>query len=740
MTNVFISYRRDDAGGHAGRLYDHLDTRLDGEIFRDVDAIAPGADFVTEIEHAIEVSDALVVIIGRRWLDPGSSGTSRLHEPDDFVRREIAAALSRDVPVIPVLVDGASMPGAGSLPDDITALARRNAIALDDTRWSDDVERLIATIRPGRDTPVACPACGKDNPAGFAFCGFCSAALAPDVADEARKVVSVMQCRLVGGPELDPEAARRRSEPVIERLRVEIERFGGVIQATIGSGVAAVFGAPLAHEDDAERAIRAALRIVDLINDDPDADVQVAVAIETGASIVTVRGEDERLETSVEGEVVDRTLASVASVPRSQVVVGDATHRLTEAIFIWQTVDPMPSSEPHGGAVRWRVVEPIARLGSETDRDDATGFVGRADELGVLRRTYERVVRDRIPHLVMVTGDPGVGKSRLLREFAGHLDDLTESITWRQGRCPPYGDGITFWALSEIVKAHSGIYETDTAGSVRRKIEAVVDATVDVAHDRVWVGACLGALAGAGDDEPGATADPEQLFAACRRFFEGVSDSGPLVVVFEDLHWADPALLAFVEHLAEEAVDAPIMLLGTARPALLDAHPGFTPDLRSTTWLPVPALSDGETARLIGEILGTSALPADVQAALLSRAAGNPLFAEQFTSLLLERNVLRRRGRGYTLADDADVPIPDNVSAIIGARIDALPLGCRRLLHDAAVVGKVFWKSALAQLSSRSNDDVADDLRELARRELIRRSRRSSVQGDEDTRSGTHYA
>ena len=296
-------------------------------------------------------------------------------------------------------------------------------------------------------------------------------------------------------------------------------------------------------------------------------------------------------------------------------------------------------------------------------------------------------------------------------------------MTWRQGRCLPYGEGITFWALGEIVKAHAGILESDLPAVATSKLDAVLPS----GDERAWFRQRLLPLLGV---EASSSAEREELFTAWRRFLEHVAESDPTVLVFEDLHWADDAMLSFLEHLADRAEGVPLVIVGTARPELYERRAEYAAGLRNVNTINLSPLSEEETARLVSALLDASVIPVELQRPILDRAGGNPLYAEEFVRLLKDRDLLVRQGSSWELREGAEVPFPDSVRALIAARLDTLTPDVKSLLADAAVVGKVFWAGALAAMGDRGPDGVADALRELSRKELVRSSRRSTIEGE----------
>jgi len=313
-----------------------------------------------------------------------------------------------------------------------------------------------------------------------------------------------------------------------------------------------------------------------------------------------------------------------------------------------------------------------------------------------------------------------MGKSRLVAELFRYVDARPELVTWRQGRCLPYGEGITFWALGDILKAHTGVLESDPAQVASEKLERVLA----VGPEREWFRQRLLPLLGV---EASSSAEREELFTAWRRFLERIAEERATVLVFEDLHWADEAMLAFLEHLADYAEGVPLLLVGAARPELYQRHGGYASGLHNHNRINLAPLSSHETARLVAALLETTALPAELQRPILDRAGGNPLYAEEFVRLLRDRELVVRVGSSWRLREGSEVPFPESVQALIAARLDTLDVESKSLLADAAVLGKVFWAGAVAAMGARDPEIVASMLRELSRKELIRPARRSSM-------------
>jgi class 3 adenylate cyclase/tetratricopeptide (TPR) repeat protein len=566
-----------------------------------------------------------------------------------------------------------------------------------------------------------CPACGKELPGEFPFCPYCTAPLTEQPAlflQEERKVVTVLFCDLVGftaaSEAADPEDVRSRIRPYYARLRQEIERYGGTVEKFIGDAVMAVFGAPVAHEDDPERAVRAGLRILEAIEElnaeDPTLSLQVRIGVNTGEAVVALGARPEEGEGIVTGDVVNTASRLQGAAPVNGVACSEQTYHATERVFDYEELDPVQVKGKREPLALFRPLAPRARFGSDVTRVHTTPLVGRELEKPLLIGTFERSAKQRSCQLVTVMGEPGVGKSRLCAELFDYIEDRPGLVRWRQGRCFPYGEGVAFWALGEIVKAECGILESDSHEEAERKLEQALPGDDP---DLAWLKARLVPLVGI----PAEPASQEESFTAWRRCLEAWADSRETILVFEDLQWADAALLSFLEHLAEWEEGVPLLLLCTARPELFEQHPGFGANARNAQRINLPPLTDEETARLISTLLERAVLPAETQQALLERAGGNPLYAEEFVRLLADRG-----GQG------GSGEVPGSLQALIAARLDTLSPDRKSLLQDAAVLGKVFWAGALAEMGGREPREIEQALHELSRKELVRPARRSSME------------
>jgi class 3 adenylate cyclase/tetratricopeptide (TPR) repeat protein len=578
-----------------------------------------------------------------------------------------------------------------------------------------------------------CPACGKELPGAFPFCPFCAAPLeaTPGTARvEERKVVSVLFCDLVGftaaSETMDPEDVRARLRPYHELLRERIEAFGGTVEKFVGDAVMAVFGAPVAHEDDAERAVRAGLAILEslaLLNEtDPALSLSVRVGISTGEALVVVDARPEQGEGFVTGDVVNTASRIQGAAPVGAVAVGAGTYAASERVFEWEQLEPVSLKGKAEPVELWRPLRARARFGTDVIRGLSTPLVGRDLELLQARTVFDRVAGESTVQLLTVVGEPGVGKSRIVAELFAYIDGLLDVVRWRQGRCLPYGEGITFWALGEIVKAHAGVFESDPPDEARAKLERVLPES----DDAPWLRARLLPLLGI---EAGPPVSRDESFTAWRRFLETIADEGPAVLVFEDIHWADEALLAFLEHFADWAQGVPLLVVCTARPELYEKHATWGAGLKNATTVSLSPLSDADTSKLVSALLQQAVLPAETQQLLLERAGGNPLYAEEFVRMLRDRELLDAQGR---LRGGVEIAFPESLHALIAARLDTLPPDRKTLLQDAAVIGKVFWSGAVAEMGRLDRRDVELALHDLGRKELVRPFRQSSMEGEQE--------
>jgi len=513
-----------------------------------------------------------------------------------------------------------------------------------------------------------------------------------------RKVITVLFADLVGftstSEQLDPEDVDAMLAPYHERLRSELERWGGTVEKFIGDAVVAFFGAPVAGEDDPERAVRAALDIRDWIAD--EGNLQVRIAVNTGEALVRLGARPESGEGMAAGDVVNTTARLQSAAPTNGILVGETTYRATSERIDYRehpAVEAKGKEEP----VRvWEAVAAHARFGVDLAPETQTPLVGREREVELLVGTLERARQQRSTELITLVGVPGIGKSRMVGELFQSIDRGGVLTYWRQGRSLPYGEAVSYWALAEMVKAQAGILETDSDDEAETKLARSVEQLIE--EDADWVLSHLRPLVGQG----AAAGSQEESFAAWRRFFEALAEEHPLVLVFEDIQWADDGLLDFIEHVVDWVRDVPLLILCTARLELLERRPAWGGGKINAATVALSPLSDEETAKLIW------GLGAETPHDLLERCGGNPLYAEQYVRMLAERGS----------ADD----LPETVQGIIAARLDSLATEEKALLQSAAVVGKVFWLGALGA--------TEQELHSLQQKEFVQRARRSSVEGE----------
>jgi DNA-binding SARP family transcriptional activator len=564
--------------------------------------------------------------------------------------------------------------------------------------------------------------------------------LAGDGNSVERKLVSVLFAEVdepAGeGAERDPEDVSTMLNRRLQRVRAEVESFGGTVEHAVGGITMATFGVPQTREDDPERAVRAALAIRDAFHGDG---VEVRIAVTTGEALVTAG-------TGVAGDPVATCARLQQAAPPGGVLVSEATGRATERSISYGPASLLSLAGRARPMAVWSALEPRNRTGLDALAAGPVPLVGRDAELGLLLEAYRRTREERRPRLVTLLGPPGIGKSRLVAELGRALDADSDLVTWRQGRSPPYGEGITYLALAEIVKAEAGILENDTADRVERRLTRMVEhALADDPASALWVADHLRRLVGAGGDVPVLVGRREEAFAAWRRFLHGLAARRPLVLVLEDLHWADDALLDFLEELLEPAggreEPVPLLAVVTARPELLERRPDWQ-QARPATRTELPPLSEADTGRLLGALLAHHRLPESVGPALLGAAGGNPLFAEEYVRMLRDRHPLPApepepadRGASFEPAvppAGPELPLPESVHAIVAARLDALPPEEKAALQDLAVLGRAGWVGALAAVSGRGRPEAEACLERLHDKEFLYRAGRSSMAGERE--------
>lgn len=595
--------------------------------------------------------------------------------------------------------------------------------------------------RCGTALASPCPACGAANPAGFAYCGRCGAPLGRPASGpaEERKVVTVLFADVAGSTglaeRLDPEQTRALLGAFFEAMAQVIRRFGGTVEKFIGDEVMAVFGLPQAHEDDPERAVRAALAMQDrltVLNREAAAPAGVALRMRVGINtgeVVANPAAAEKGEFLVTGDAVNVAARLRSAAEPETVLVGDRTYRLTAHVADYRAVPALAlrgKSLPVGA---WQLVAVSPEGAAPRPLRPTAPLVGREEELRLLEGLFRRVLREDRPHLVTILGLPGVGKSRLFEEM---LARLPQEAAVRQGRSLPYGT-TALWGLAEILRADCEILRTDPPATVAARLEQRVrtlfaDGGAEAARVLREVGRVLAVEATAaahGDD-----AGPEDLFWAVRRYVEQAARAAPLVVALDDLHWADGELLDLVEHLAEWAT-APVLLVCLARPELLERRPGWGGGKRNATTLMLEPLSPEAAEHLVEALLGGE-VPPTLRPAL-GRAEGNPFFLEELLRMWVDGGALRRRDGGWEVTAAATgVPLPDTVHSLVAARIDRLPAEEKQVLQDAAVLGRVFWSGALAHLTGLEEAMLGALLRDLQARDFLLPRSPSQLAGQEE--------
>lgn len=563
-----------------------------------------------------------------------------------------------------------------------------------------------------------CTNCGQENATDALFCSRCGRPLdrAPRSTREERKVVTVVFCDLVDftsrAERLDPEEVRAIQAPYYRHVRAELEHHGGTVEKFIGDAVMALFGAPSAHEDDPERAVRAALAIRDWVA--VDGELQVRIAVTTGEALVHLEAQPLTGEGMAAGDVVNTAARLQAAAPENGVLIDEATYRTTQDVVEFRGPKHVSVKGKLEPVAVWEAVRTLAPI--RPTRMPRAPFVGREHERALMSDAFASAVTGSSTQLVTLVGVPGIGKSRLVHELRIAIERDGASVTWLHGRSLPYGAGVTMWALGEILKDYASILESDGDEEADEKLRRAVSSTVD-ATDATWVHAHLRPLVVPSSE--GEVGDRRaEAFAAWRRFFETMAARKPLVLVLEDVHWADDALLDFVEYLVEWATDAPLLVLATARPELLERRQGWNVPRPGTQTVMLAPLSDADAIRLLASLLERPLLETEMQATLLTQAAGNPLYAEEYVRLLAAHGSVEP-GRA-----------PDTVQGIIAARIDGLSVEAKALLQDAAVVGKVFWSGGVGVLAGTDRWAVEERLRTLERSELLQRERQSAVAGE----------
>jgi predicted ATPase/class 3 adenylate cyclase len=581
-----------------------------------------------------------------------------------------------------------------------------------------------------------CGSCGFANPPSQRFCGNCGSPLAaaiisqavpldpggaPPVITTERRLVSVLFADLVGFTTLaesrDPEEVRELLSRYFDESRRVVERYGGVVEKFIGDAVMALWGSPIAHEDDAERAVRAALELTGLVRglgEEVGApELRARAGVLTGEAAVTVGAEHEGM---VAGDLVN-TASRVQSVAMpGSVYVGETTMHATSDVLAYEAAGEFELKGKEAPVELWRALQ-VFGLRRATGRSTAIEppFTGRDREFRMIKDLFHDSADHSRVHLVSVQGVAGIGKSRVMWEFNKYIDGLVDDTWWHQGRCLAYGEGVAFWALAEMVRGRAGILEDEESTSALPKLRASVEEHVPDDAERRFV---LPRLAHLLALEEGGAGDQENLFAACRIFFERIADKGPAVMVFEDIHWADSALLDFIEYLVEWSRDRPLFVMTLARPELAERRPGWGAGTRNFTSIFLEPLPEEQMATLLRDPI--PGLPDEVRTRILERAEGIPFYAVETVRMLIDRGILVRENGSFRLEGSLEtLEVPESLQALIAARLDGLEPEERRLLQNAAVLGRQFTVPGLVASTGLPEPQVTTLLDSLVRKEVL---------------------
>ncbi|MGI8928394.1 MAG: AAA family ATPase [Candidatus Limnocylindrales bacterium] len=586
-----------------------------------------------------------------------------------------------------------------------------------------------------------CPNCGTPFEGSPKFCAECGTTLGagaittqptgpgepaqPSPSPQAmpfaeRRYVTVLFADLVGfttmSEQQDAEEVRDLLSRYFDTAREVIEGYGGSVEKFIGDAVMAVWGAPVAREDDPERAVRAGLELVDRVRQLGNAERPLALraGVLSGEAAVSPGRVGEGM---IAGDLVNTASRLQSVAPSGVVLVGESTQQATSPAIAYEPAGEQLLKGKQAPVPAWRALRVVARVGGG-GRDEGLEppFVGREEELRQLKDQLHTAERERKVRVVAITGQAGMGKSRLVWELEKYLDGLAAPLYyWHQGRSPSYGEGVTYWALGEMIRRRATIAEGEDENATRAKLRSALDQFVPDPDEQRWLEPALGALLGINEADWGAR---EQLFSAWRTFLERVADQGPSVFVFEDLHWADSGLLDFIDHVLEWTRDRPMLIVTLARPEILDRRPNFGLGHHAFVSLHVEPLGDAAMEALLRGLV--PALPDDDLRRIVERAEGVPLYAVETVRSLVDGGHLVRNGDVYQPVDKLPMlEIPPTLRALIASRLDALETADSSLLQDASVLGIVFSVTALGALSGRASDDVTARLRVLSNKELV---------------------
>lgn len=576
----------------------------------------------------------------------------------------------------------------------------------------------------GTSLAFACPACGASLEPGDRFCGSCGRPVAEDSATGAstdptsteRRVVSILFVDLVGWTTFsdgrDPEEARAVLSDYFDLCTEVVARYGGTVEKFIGDAVMAMWGAPVAREDDAERAVRAALEILSAVSGLADGQIKARAGVCTGEASVLLQAQGQGM---VAGDSVNTASRLQSIADPGTVLVDDTTRGVTNLSIAYEAAGEVALKGKDQPVVVWRASRVIGSIGGRKADPLEPPFTGREEELRIIKDLLHAVGREKRPRSISVVGIGGIGKSRMIWELYKYVDGLAETVLWHEGRSPAYGDGIAFWALAEIVRMRAGIAESDDTPTAREKLKGCLAEFVLDAADASWIEAALLHLL-AIEEDPDARS--EELFAAWRTFFERVAEQETTVLVFEDLQWADSGLLDFIDHLITWAKNSPILVLTLSRPELHDKRPDWGAGQRNFLSIHLDPLADEEITALLKGVVPD--LPMHVIEQIMKRSEGVPLYAVEMIRMLMGTGQVAQKGSSLRVVGDIErIDIPDSLHSLIAARLDALPPDARTVVFDASVLGKSFTVDAVLAVSGLDADQIRGQLDDLVRRDIL---------------------
>ncbi|MDH3249445.1 MAG: AAA family ATPase [Acidimicrobiia bacterium] len=581
----------------------------------------------------------------------------------------------------------------------------------------------------GTRLEVRCPSCDKPVVAGARFCGECGTPLEtasespspiPAEAVPERRLVTVLFADMVGYSSMsesrDPEEVRDFLSTYFTVARDVVGRYGGTVDKFIGDAVMGVWGTPIAHEDDAERAVRAALDLTAEVGSLGERagipDIAVRVGVATGEAAVFLNAPAGE---GMAGDLVNTASRLEGAARPGTVLVNDGTYRAASRAISFEDVGDLMLKGKSVPVHAWRPLQVTAKVGGARGSTlPEPPFVGRNRELQTLRDIFKRSAAEGRAHLVSVIGVAGIGKSRLVDELEKHLDGLVETTYWHRGRSPSYGEGVTFWALGEMVRARAQIADADDDETQRTKLTSAVDEFVEPV-DRAWVQTALEVLLGL---RPPGTMEPGEAESAWRRFFEAIASRAPTVMVFEDIHWADTGTIEFVEAMLGWSARHPLFIVTLARPELLERWPTWGAGLSGFTGLALEPLEDAEVDELLDGF--APGLPIEIRRAVRERSEGIPLYVVETVRMLADSGSLESVEGRFAVNAPVDLAVPESLHALVAARLDSLGVDDRRLIQHAAVLGQSFEQKTLAEVTGIPAGDLGPRLDRLVVRQLLR--------------------